>query len=61
MSSKPTIIIPGSEKGVRVDSRLLEERIQKAVRDGHRRIEIIAQGQHGIGGRLWRSGKEPVL
>jgi NADPH-dependent glutamate synthase beta subunit-like oxidoreductase/glutamate synthase domain-containing protein 3/Pyruvate/2-oxoacid:ferredoxin oxidoreductase delta subunit len=61
MSSKPTIIIPGSEKGVRVDSRLLEERVQKAVKDGHRHIEIIAQGQHGIGGRLWRSGVEPVF
>ena len=61
MSSKPTIIIPGSEKGVRVDSRLLEERIQKAVKDGHRHLEIIAQGQHGIGGRLWRSGDAPVF
>ena len=61
MSSKPTIIIPGSEKGVRVDSRLLEERIQNAVKDGHRHLEIIAQGQHGIGGRLWRSGEAPVF
>jgi NADPH-dependent glutamate synthase beta subunit-like oxidoreductase/glutamate synthase domain-containing protein 3/Pyruvate/2-oxoacid:ferredoxin oxidoreductase delta subunit len=60
MSSKPTIIIPGSEKGARVDSRILEERLQKAVADGHRRIEIIAQGQHGIGGRLWRAGKEAI-
>ena len=60
MSHKPTIIIPGSEKGVRVDSRVLEERIQKAVADGHRNIEIIAQGQHGIGGRLWRAGNEPI-
>jgi NADPH-dependent glutamate synthase beta subunit-like oxidoreductase/glutamate synthase domain-containing protein 3/Pyruvate/2-oxoacid:ferredoxin oxidoreductase delta subunit len=61
MSSKPTIIIPGSEKGVRVDSRLLEERIQNAVKDGHRHIEIIAQGQHGIGGRLWRSGEGTIF
>jgi NADPH-dependent glutamate synthase beta subunit-like oxidoreductase/glutamate synthase domain-containing protein 3/NAD-dependent dihydropyrimidine dehydrogenase PreA subunit len=60
MSQKPTIIIPGSEKGVRVDSRVLEERIQKAVADGHRNIEIIAQGQHGLGGRLWRAGNEPI-
>lgn len=43
-----------------MESRVLEERIQKAVSDGHRRIEIIAQGQHGIGGRLWRAGKEPL-
>jgi NADPH-dependent glutamate synthase beta subunit-like oxidoreductase/glutamate synthase domain-containing protein 3 len=60
MSSKPTILIPGSEKGARVESRVLEERIQKAVAEGHRRIEIIAQGQHGIGGRLWRSGAEKL-
>ena len=60
MSSKPTIMIPGSEKGVRVESRVLEERIQKAVADGHRRIEIIAQGQHGIGGRLWRAGADKI-
>ncbi|MHB8909114.1 MAG: FAD-dependent oxidoreductase [Syntrophales bacterium] len=60
MSNKPTIMIPGSEKGVRVESRVLEERIQKAVADGHRRIEIIAQGQHGIGGRLWRAGMETI-
>ncbi len=38
MSQKPTIIIPGSEKGVRVDSRVLEERLQKAVSEGHRHI-----------------------
>jgi len=61
MSSKPTIMIPGSEKGVRVESRVLEERIQTAVSDGHRHIEIIAQGQHGIGGRLWRAGTEKLF
>ena len=60
MSNKPTIMIPGSEKGVRVETRVLEERIQKAVADGHRHIEIIAQGQHGIGGRLWRAGMEKI-
>jgi NADPH-dependent glutamate synthase beta subunit-like oxidoreductase/glutamate synthase domain-containing protein 3/Pyruvate/2-oxoacid:ferredoxin oxidoreductase delta subunit len=60
MLLKPTIVIPGSEKGIRMESRVLEERIQKAVRDGYRHIEIIAQGQHGIGGRLWRAGKETV-
>jgi NADPH-dependent glutamate synthase beta subunit-like oxidoreductase/glutamate synthase domain-containing protein 3/Pyruvate/2-oxoacid:ferredoxin oxidoreductase delta subunit len=60
MAQKPTIMIPGSEKGVRVESRVLEERIQKAVADGHRHVEIIAQGQHGIGGRLWRAGMEQI-
>lgn len=58
MSDQPAITIPGVENGVRVDSRILEERIQKAVSDGHRFIEIIAQGQHGIGGRLWRAGDD---
>src|SRR5512137_1184156 len=61
MSYKPTIVIPGMEKGIRVDSRVLEERIQKAVVDGHQCIEVIAHGQHGIGGRLWKTGKEPVV
>jgi NADPH-dependent glutamate synthase beta subunit-like oxidoreductase/glutamate synthase domain-containing protein 3/Pyruvate/2-oxoacid:ferredoxin oxidoreductase delta subunit len=60
MADKPSIIIPGSEKGVRVESRVLEERLQKAVADGYRNIEIIAQGQHGLGGRLWRAGKETI-
>src|SRR5512133_511620 len=60
MAAKPSIIIPGSEQGIRVESRVLEERVQKAVVDGHRRIEIIAQGQHGIGGRLWRAGMEAI-
>ncbi len=58
--NKPTLVIPGMEKGLRVDSRVLEERIQRAVADGHRSLEIIAQGQHGIGGRLWRAGNETV-
>ena len=61
MSYKPTIVIPGMEKGVRVESRVLEERIQKALHDGHRCVEIIAHGQHGIGGRLWEAGKESVI
>src|SRR5512138_3625154 len=61
MSQKPTIMIPGSEKGVRVESRVLEERIQKAVVEGHRNIEIIAQGQHGIGGRLWRTAGDEKI
>ena len=43
-----------------MDSRILEERIQKAVADGCRHIEVTALGQHGIGGRLWRAHDEPV-
>lgn len=48
------------ERGHRLESRILEERIQQAVDDGHRLLEVEAYGQHGIGGRLWRAGNEPV-
>jgi NADPH-dependent glutamate synthase beta subunit-like oxidoreductase/glutamate synthase domain-containing protein 3/Pyruvate/2-oxoacid:ferredoxin oxidoreductase delta subunit len=61
MPKKTKIILAGMEKGIRVDSRILEERIQKAVTDGHRSIEIIAHGQQGIGGRLWKAGEKPVF
>ncbi|MDZ4164497.1 MAG: pyridine nucleotide-disulfide oxidoreductase, partial [Smithellaceae bacterium] len=60
MSKKATILIPGMEKGQRVDSRVLEERIQRAVCDGFREIEIVGHGQHGMGGRLWQAGDEEV-
>jgi len=53
-------IISGREDGIRLESRVLEEKIQAAVADGHRYIEVRASGQHGIGGRLWRAGNEPV-
>jgi NADPH-dependent glutamate synthase beta subunit-like oxidoreductase/glutamate synthase domain-containing protein 3/NAD-dependent dihydropyrimidine dehydrogenase PreA subunit len=52
--------IDGHENGVRVESRILEERIQSAVRQGGRRLEVDAMGQHGIGGRLWISKDEPI-
>ncbi|NNK01383.1 MAG: hypothetical protein HKP58_13335, partial [Desulfatitalea sp.] len=48
------------ENGARIDSRLLEERIQAAVAQGRRRLHIEAYGQHGIGGRLWSAGDDPV-
>jgi NADPH-dependent glutamate synthase beta subunit-like oxidoreductase/glutamate synthase domain-containing protein 3/NAD-dependent dihydropyrimidine dehydrogenase PreA subunit len=60
MSYKPAITILGEEKGIRVESRLLEERIQQAVAEGYRSFEIHARGQHGIGGRLWQAGHEPI-
>jgi len=53
-------IISGKKYGNRLDSRILEEQIQKAVADGHRYLEIKAFGQHGIGGRLWKAGNEKV-
>ncbi|MBU4380405.1 MAG: pyridine nucleotide-disulfide oxidoreductase, partial [Proteobacteria bacterium] len=52
--------ISGHDDGVRIESRILEERIQRAVREGARRIEVEAVGQHGIGGRLWISREEPI-
>jgi NADPH-dependent glutamate synthase beta subunit-like oxidoreductase/glutamate synthase domain-containing protein 3/Pyruvate/2-oxoacid:ferredoxin oxidoreductase delta subunit len=61
MLYQPTITISGIDNGIRVDSRILEERIQKAVDEGHRWLEIIAHGQHGIGGRLWRAENDQVI
>ncbi len=46
-------IIKGSVEGRRVPSRVLEEEIQEAVRQGARELRVIADGQHGIGGRIW--------
>ncbi len=60
MTKKDTIKIAGVESDLRVESRILEERIQKAVTDGFRQIEVTAYGQHGIGGRLWRAGDDKI-
>ena len=43
-----TIHIDGKENGVRLESRILEERIQDAVKAGARELTIDACGQHGI-------------
>jgi hypothetical protein len=59
--SRPTRTIPGRQDGERVRSRILEEQIQQAVAEGCRRLQIDAYGQHGIGGRLWRAGDQPVF
>ena len=60
MNTQPYHVISGREKGERLASRLLEERIQTALSQGVRQLEINAYGQHGIGGRLWNSGGEAV-
>ncbi|MBF0258580.1 MAG: FAD-dependent oxidoreductase [Desulfamplus sp.] len=52
--------ISGIKGDKRIPSRVLEEMIQNAVEQGHRAIEVNAYGQHGIGGRLWRSGNEKI-
>jgi len=60
MKDKEPYLISGMEYGHRLESRVLEERIQNAVAEGHRSLEVVAFGQHGIGGRLWRAGDAPV-
>lgn len=60
MESEQSIRISGIENDHRIESRILEERIQQAVEQGCRNLEIEAFGQHGIGGRLWKAGQEPV-
>ena len=47
------MIINGNVNGKRVSSKDLEEQIQKAVRDGAKELVVKADGQHGIGGRIW--------
>jgi NADPH-dependent glutamate synthase beta subunit-like oxidoreductase/glutamate synthase domain-containing protein 3/NAD-dependent dihydropyrimidine dehydrogenase PreA subunit len=51
------IVIKGNRDGRRTPSRILEEEIQDAVREGARFIKVIADGQHGIGGRIWPRGE----
>jgi NADPH-dependent glutamate synthase beta subunit-like oxidoreductase/glutamate synthase domain-containing protein 3/NAD-dependent dihydropyrimidine dehydrogenase PreA subunit len=58
--NKTDKVISGTFNGERVESRVLEEQIQEAVARGKRLIEVRAFGQHGIGGRLWRSRNKPV-
>ena len=60
MAKEPYYFISGKVDGRRIESRLLEEQIQDAVAQGHRHLTIEAYGQHGIGGRLWRAGDDPI-
>ena len=53
-------IISGKEPDIRISSRQLEEQLQEAVAKGHRNLLVHANGQHGIGGRLWRAGDKTV-
>jgi len=59
MDQHEKIVISGFEDGARIETRVLEERIQHAVKRGYRDIDIQAYGQHGIGGRLC-TGEKPV-
>jgi len=56
-----TITISGNVNGKRVPSRILEEQIQQAVRDGARQLHIISDGQHGIGGRIWPRAESVLI
>jgi NADPH-dependent glutamate synthase beta subunit-like oxidoreductase/glutamate synthase domain-containing protein 3/NAD-dependent dihydropyrimidine dehydrogenase PreA subunit len=60
MSNHDDYRISGKENGLRIESRVMEELIQQAVERGERRIAVDAFGQHGIGGRLWKAGSDPV-
>ncbi len=51
------LTIKGNVDGNRVPSRVLEEQIQEAVENDARELHIEAEGQHGIGGRLWPRGE----
>jgi glutamate synthase domain-containing protein 3 len=51
------VTIKGNLKGKRTSSRILEEEIQESVRGGARNVRVIADGQHGIGGRIWPIGE----
>lgn len=58
--NKQPFNIAGKRDGQRLGSRDLEAQIQQAVEAGHRQLDIHAFGQHGIGGRLWKTGGESV-
>ncbi len=60
MNQPHYIRLSGMENDHRLETRILEERIQKAVESGYRYLEIEAFGQHGIGGRLWKAGNAPI-
>jgi NADPH-dependent glutamate synthase beta subunit-like oxidoreductase/glutamate synthase domain-containing protein 3/NAD-dependent dihydropyrimidine dehydrogenase PreA subunit len=55
------MIINGNIKGERVSSRKLEEQIQHAIKKGERAFTVHANGQHGIGGRIWPQDKKVRL
>ena len=60
MNSDQPHVISGQHHGQRIPSRVLEEHIQQAIQEGKRFLVVNALGQHGIGGRIWRSNSDPV-
>ncbi len=59
-SRDKAVTIKGNVSGERVPSRILEEQIQHAVQEGARELRVIANGQHGIGGRIWPRGRTAI-
>lgn len=55
-TGKKSIVIEGVVDDERLSSKQLEEVIQRAVSDGAREFRLHADGQHGIGGRVWPVG-----
>lgn len=55
------MIIKGNVNGKRVSSKDLEDQVQAAIKNGATELTVVADGQHGIGGRIWpRTGTEKV-
>ncbi len=62
MNKERYFLISGKmSDGTRIESRVLEDYIQKAVSNGHRHIRVKAYGQHGIGGRLWQEDLDDAI
>jgi NADPH-dependent glutamate synthase beta subunit-like oxidoreductase/glutamate synthase domain-containing protein 3/NAD-dependent dihydropyrimidine dehydrogenase PreA subunit len=55
------MIINGNVNGKRVSSKELEEQLQKAVKEGARELTVKANGQHGIGGRIFPRGEKVLV
>ncbi len=53
------IIIKGNINGERISSKEIEEKIQQAVKEGLKEFLVQADGQQGIGGRIW-PGQEKI-
>ncbi len=55
------MIIDGKKNNTRLSSKELEEEIQAAVKSGVHSLTIRAQGQHGIGGRIWPGSRNTII
>lgn len=54
-------VVEGNRNDHRIDSRMLDEEIREAVRQGATDVQVVANGQHGIGGRLWGFDKTVTI